>query len=80
MDAQTHSGCTACRRVLANSAGVYLYHMPMGRAGVVKADNFHGWGYRFSSFWCCYGTAVESLAKLADSIFFWRYAPESFRS
>jgi len=54
--------------------------MPMGRAGVVKADNFHGWGYRFSSFWCCYGTAVESLAKLADSIFFWRYAPESFRS
>jgi hypothetical protein len=32
--------------------GVYLYHMPMGRSGVAKADNFHGWGHRFSSFWC----------------------------
>ena len=30
------------------------------------------WGHRFSSFWCCYGTAVESFAKLADTIFFRR--------
>ena len=22
------------------------------------------------SFWCCYGTAIESFAKLADSIYF----------
>ncbi len=34
-----------------DEAGVYLYHMPMGRSGVAKADNFHGWGHRFSSFW-----------------------------
>ncbi len=26
----------------------------------------------FDSFWCCYGTAVESFAKLADGVFFWR--------
>jgi len=31
-----------------------------------------GWGTPFDSFWCCYGTAVESFAKLADGVFFWR--------
>ena len=31
-----------------------------------------GWGTPFDSFWCCYGTAVESFAKLADDVFFWR--------
>ena len=50
-------------------AGVYLYMMPLGM-GVAKGDSFHGWGFRWSSLWCCYGTAIESFAKLADSIFF----------
>ena len=31
-----------------------------------------GWGTPFDSFWCCYGTAVESFAKLADGVFVWR--------
>ena len=31
-----------------------------------------GWGTPFDSFWCCYGTAAESFAKLADGVFFWR--------
>ena len=33
-----------------------------------------GWGTPLHSFWCCYGSGVESMAKLADSIFFWRCA------
>lgn len=41
----------ACDPVGVADTGVYLYHMPMGRSGVAKADNFHGWGHRFSSFW-----------------------------
>jgi hypothetical protein len=40
-----------CDPVGVADTGVYLYHMPMGRSGVAKADNFHGWGHRFSSFW-----------------------------
>lgn len=33
----------------------------------------HGWGDPYNTFWCCYGTAVESFSKLADSIYFHRY-------
>lgn len=50
-------------------AGVYLYLLPLG-TGNTKGDNYHGWGSPTGSFWCCYGTAVESFAKMADSIFF----------
>jgi len=49
--------------------GVYLYLLTLG-AGMSKADNYHHWGYPMHSFWCCYGTAIESFAKLADSIYF----------
>lgn len=75
LHSRRHSGAKSASRndTDAPGPGVYLYHMPMGRSGVAKADNFHGWGHRFTSFWCCYGTAVESLSKLADSIFFWRH-------
>ena len=51
--------------------GVLLYLTPMG-AGQTKGDNSHGWGSPLHSFWCCYGTAVESFSKVADSIFFYR--------
>ena len=55
--------------------GQYIYYLPLGPGGPSKADNPHswtkGWGTPFESFWCCYGTAVESFAKLADSIYFW---------
>lgn len=52
-------------------AGVLLYLLPMG-AGQGKGDNTHGWGTPLHSFWCCYGSSVESFAKLVDSIYFYR--------
>ncbi|KAG2492010.1 hypothetical protein HYH03_009740 [Edaphochlamys debaryana] len=56
--------------------GVFLYLLPLG-SGQSKADNGHHWGYPLNSFWCCYGTAVESYTKLADSIFFKDLHPTS---
>ncbi|GFZ18192.1 proline-tRNA ligase [Actinidia rufa] len=49
--------------------GVMIYMLPQGRGGS-KARSFHGWGTKFDSFWCCYGTGIESFSKLGDSIYF----------
>ncbi|GLT62340.1 hypothetical protein SLA2020_349850 [Shorea laevis] len=49
--------------------GVMIYMLPLGR-GVSKAVSFHGWGTKFNTFWCCYGTGIESFSKLGDSIYF----------
>ncbi|KAG7947973.1 hypothetical protein I3843_14G121900 [Carya illinoinensis] len=49
--------------------GVMIYMLPLGR-GVSKARSFHGWGTKEESFWCCYGTGIESFSKLGDSIYF----------
>ncbi|XP_028768425.1 uncharacterized protein LOC114726019 [Neltuma alba] len=49
--------------------GVMIYMLPQGR-GVSKAKTWHGWGTKFESFWCCYGTGIESFSKLGDSIYF----------
>ncbi|XP_058071736.1 uncharacterized protein LOC131220878 [Magnolia sinica] len=49
--------------------GVMIYMLPQGR-GKSKAQSYHGWGTKFDSFWCCYGTAIESFSKLGDSIYF----------
>ncbi|KAL4318308.1 hypothetical protein GQ457_18G004220 [Hibiscus cannabinus] len=49
--------------------GVMIYMLPQGR-GVSKAVSFHSWGTPFDSFWCCYGTGIESFSKLGDSIYF----------
>jgi Beta-L-arabinofuranosidase, GH127 len=58
--------------------GQFIYYMPLGHKGG-KGENprawTHGWGDRFNTFWCCYGTAVESFSKLADSIYFWYEHP-----
>ena len=35
--------------------GVMIYMMPMG-PGESKAVSYHGWGNKFDSFWCCYGS------------------------
>ena len=51
--------------------GVLVYLAPMG-AGQTRGDSSHGWGSPMHSFWCCYGSAVESFSKVADSIFFYR--------
>ncbi|KAK2967345.1 hypothetical protein RJ640_029546 [Escallonia rubra] len=49
--------------------GIMIYMLPLGH-GVSKARSYHGWGTQFSSFWCCYGTGIESFSKLGDSIYF----------
>lgn len=49
--------------------GVMIYMLPQGR-GVSKASGFHGWGTKNDTFWCCYGTGIESFSKLGDSIYF----------
>ncbi|XP_028796140.1 uncharacterized protein LOC114751645 [Neltuma alba] len=49
--------------------GVMIYMLPQGR-GVSKAVSNHGWGFKFDSFWCCYGTGIESFSKLGDTIYF----------
>lgn len=52
-----------------NEPGVMIYLLPLGN-GVTKGNSSRGWGTPLNSFWCCYGTAVESFAKLGDSIYF----------
>lgn len=49
--------------------GVMIYMLPLG-SGSSKARSYHGWGTPFESFWCCYGTGIESFSKLGDSIYF----------
>ncbi|KAK9736003.1 hypothetical protein RND81_04G243900 [Saponaria officinalis] len=49
--------------------GRMIYMLPLGH-GVSKGKSLHGWGTPFDSFWCCYGTGIESFSKLGDSIYF----------
>jgi DUF1680 family protein len=44
--------------------GMMIYYMPLA------AGNVKNFGDENNSFWCCYGTGVESFAKLNDSIYF----------
>ncbi|GAB4849773.1 hypothetical protein Ancab_004569 [Ancistrocladus abbreviatus] len=49
--------------------GVMINMLPLDH-GVSKGNTYHSWGNPFNTFWCCYGTATESLSKLGDSIYF----------
>ncbi|KAF3649534.1 putative U-box domain-containing protein 4-like [Capsicum annuum] len=49
--------------------GVMIYMLPLKQGGS-KAQSYHKWGTQFDSFWCCYGTGIESFSKLGDSIYF----------
>lgn len=49
--------------------GIMIYMLPQA-PGSSKAVTYHGWGTKYDSFWCCYGTATESFSKLGDSIYF----------
>ncbi|XP_057835689.2 uncharacterized protein LOC131046047 isoform X2 [Cryptomeria japonica] len=49
--------------------GVMIYMLPLAPGGS-KAVSYHRWGTPFNSFWCCYGTGIESFSKLGDSIYF----------
>ena len=51
-------------------SGELLYTTPLG-IGVSKGRGGHGWGDPERAFWCCYGTAVEALARLQHGVF-WR--------
>ena len=44
--------------------GMMIYYLPLA-SGYTKS-----WGTPTGSFWCCYGTGIESFAKLNDSIYF----------
>jgi len=52
-----------------SAPGTMIYLLPLGNA-VTKGNSSRSWGTPFNSFWCCYGTAIESFSKLADSIYF----------
>lgn len=49
--------------------GVMIYMLPQA-PGHSKAVSYHGWGTKYDSFWCCYGTGIESFSKLGDSVYF----------
>ncbi|RLM54781.1 hypothetical protein C2845_PM10G16220 [Panicum miliaceum] len=49
--------------------GVMIYMLPQG-PGSSKERSYHKWGTPHDSFWCCYGTGIESFSKLGDSIYF----------
>jgi DUF1680 family protein len=44
--------------------GMLIYYVPLA-TGLAKQ-----WGTPYDSFWCCYGTGVETFAKLGDSAYF----------
>ncbi|CAL9060475.1 uncharacterized protein LOC103991142 [Musa acuminata AAA Group] len=50
--------------------GIMIYFLPMNPGGSKAVSGQGGWGTPTSSFWCCYGTAIESFSKLGDSIYF----------
>ncbi len=47
------------------STGMFVYFMPLTKCGAQKA-----WGTPTDSFWCCYGTMVESFSSLVDNAYF----------
>jgi DUF1680 family protein len=57
-----------------NTVGSMIYMTPLGDGVSRPLANWHqengGWGSENASFWCCYGTAIESFGKLGDSIYF----------
>lgn len=46
--------------------GVMIYMLPQGR-GVSKAKSWHGWGTKFESFWCCYGTGIHHIIQFVSN-------------
>lgn len=52
--------------------GVMIYMLPQG-PGKSKATSYHGWGTKFDSFWCCYGTGSVTFYLNLCSIFLFFY-------
>eukprot|EP00729_Bicosta_minor_P005022 gene5022-20468_t len=58
--------------------GTMVYMSPLGKGVSRPQANWNqGWGTPDAAFWCCYGTAIESFAKLGDSIYFHSLGPSS---
>ena len=64
-----------------DTVGAMTYMTPLGHGVSRPLANWHqsngGWGSQNGSFWCCYGTAIESFAKLGDSIYFHDGGPDA---
>jgi uncharacterized protein len=43
--------------------GVMIYMLPQA-PGHSKAVSYHGWGTKYDSFWCCYGTGNIKTADI----------------
>ena len=74
------AGCAVCgppRGPQPRTAhtGAMLYMMPLGRGVSKPKANWAGFGEPDTAFWCCYGTGVESFAKLNDNVYFEASAP-----
>lgn len=41
--------------------GVMIYMLPL-LPGASKAHTYHGWGTKYDSFWCCYGTGDVTIS------------------
>ncbi|KAK1384297.1 putative alpha-L-arabinofuranosidase B, arabinose-binding domain-containing protein [Heracleum sosnowskyi] len=50
--------------------GIMIYMLPLGHGESKARSANEGWGTKYDSFWCCYGTGIESFSKLGDSIYF----------
>ncbi|KAL8125129.1 uncharacterized protein LOC141720111 isoform X1 [Apium graveolens] len=50
--------------------GIMIYMLPLGHGESKARSDNEGWGTKYDSFWCCYGTGIESFSKLGDSIYF----------
>ena len=50
--------------------GSLVWQVERGWAPLYGRWDWYGFGNANNSFWCCYGSSVESFAKLGDSIFF----------
>lgn len=59
-------------RVLANinprDSGLYWYFTPM-MPGTTRMVSINPQQSKYDAFWCCYGTSIESFAKLAEGIY-----------
>ena len=50
--------------------GSLSYMTPLGTDVTRTKWDWYGFGNYNNSFWCCYGTTIESFGKLVDSIYF----------
>jgi hypothetical protein len=50
--------------------GVMSYLTPLGNGVTRSKFDWWGWGAPDNAFWCCYGTTIETFAKVGDTVWF----------